>query len=148
MTAAKRFATYHFAVEMDAVSVAEFSEISGLQGELETMPWEEGGNNGFVHTLPVRAKWSNLTLKRGLADHTLWSWYSACAGGTVTRRGLSITLMSFQRNGAVFESLRWNIKGALPVKWAGPSLKVGTGEMAFESIEPAHQGFEQVTGGQ
>lgn len=148
MTAPKVFATSYFAVELDSVSVAEFTEISGLQSEIETMTWEEGGNNGFVHVLPVRAKWSNLTLKRGVADHTLWTWYNACARGTVQRRGLAITLYSFSKSGDVFASLRWNITGALPVKWIGPSFKTGASEIAFESIELAHQGFEQVTGGQ
>ncbi len=147
MATSKHFAASSFAVEMDSITVATFSEVSGLQSELETFTWEEGGNNEFVHVLPVRTKWSNITLKRGVADHALWQWYFDCVQGTVQRRGMSITLYSFSAKGQSFESLRWNIKNAFPIKWVGPSIRAGSAEMAFESIELSHQGFAQISGG-
>ena len=132
------FSAYQFFVELDAVSIAEFGEVSGLQAELEYDEWKEGGNNGFVHLLPARAKWSNITLKRGLADLSLWNWYSACVNGSVTRRGLSIAVYTWGASG----SLRWNVAAAWPIKWSGPAFKAGSSELAFESIELAHQGWK------
>ena len=141
------FSTHKFFVEIDSISVAYFTELSGLDAQIETMEWQEGGNNAFSYTLPVRAKWSNLTLKRGLADAKLWDWYYACATGTIQRRGLSIALYGYTASGDSFEAIRWTVVGALPIKWAGPSLKVNAAEVAFESIELAHQGFKRAAAG-
>ncbi len=143
----KRFGTYRFFVELDSLTIAEFSEASGLQSEIETFKWQEGGNNGFVYNLPVRTSWSQIVLKRGLADLTFWNWYNDCVNGTFKRRGLSITIYSFTVSGGQAASLRWNVAAALPVKWSGPSLKAGSNELAFETIELSHQGLSLVQGG-
>src|SRR5215472_19093942 len=45
---------------------AVFTELSGLQVEMQVMEYEEGGTNSFVHRLPGRLKVGNITLKHGL----------------------------------------------------------------------------------
>jgi hypothetical protein len=40
--------------------------------------------------------------------------------------------------------VRWDVEGALPIKWVGPSFKSDTGAIAFETIELMHQGFARV----
>ena len=140
------FGTFSFFVEMDSVTIAEFSEVSGLQAEIETLEWKEGGNNHYSHTLPVRTRWPHLTLKRGVADQSFWDWFSACSNGSVSRRGLSIALYSWTTTGSA-SVMRWSVVGALPVKWSGPTLKAGANELAFETIELAHNGLTQTLGG-
>lgn len=44
-----------------------FQEISGLEAQIDTEDYQEGGNN-LVYHLPKVIKHSNLTLKRGIAD--------------------------------------------------------------------------------
>ena len=52
-----------------------FQEVSGLDVELEMEPIKEGGQNRFTHQLPVRNRYTDITLKRGLfigSGITLW----------------------------------------------------------------------------
>lgn len=52
-----------------------FQEVSGLDVEIEMEPVKEGGQNRFTHQLPVRSRYTDITLKRGLfigSGITLW----------------------------------------------------------------------------
>jgi phage tail-like protein len=52
-----------------------FQEVSGLDVEMEMEAVKEGGQNRFTHQLPIRARYSDITLKRGLfigSGITLW----------------------------------------------------------------------------
>jgi phage tail-like protein len=52
-----------------------FQEVSGLDVEIEMEPIKEGGQNRFTHQLPVRNRYTDITLKRGLfigSGITLW----------------------------------------------------------------------------
>lgn len=55
---------------------AEFQSVSGLSVDIETEEYAEGGENRFKHKLPVRTKFPNLVLKRGLVvkDSSLLKW--------------------------------------------------------------------------
>ncbi len=62
---------FHFKViftnlSSDADIDTRFQEVSGLNVELSTEELSEGGENRFVYKLPVRAKFPNLILKRGM----------------------------------------------------------------------------------
>jgi len=130
---------FNFLVEIDGLVVGAFSEVGGLQAELEFETIREGGQNGFQYKLPGALKYpSNLTLKRGMTDsEALWSWYQDVGNGIVERRSGSIVL----RDAAGDEKWRWNFNDAYPVKWTGPTLKAGSGEIAFETLELAHHGL-------
>ena len=52
-----------------------FQEVSGLDVEVEMEAVKEGGQNRFTHQLPVRNRYTDITLKRGLfigSGITLW----------------------------------------------------------------------------
>lgn len=139
------YPTYRFWLEIDQLTEAAFSECSGLQVETEIFEWEEGGLNEYRHRLPARSKYSNLVLKRGIAGIELWKWHHdviRCDGKNVKalRRNLSVILYGY--SGA--PEVRWNIIGALPIKWLGPTFKNGASETAVETIELLHHGFERV----
>ena len=89
---------FHFsvAVEINGVVVAGFSEVSGLQSELEVQEYREGGVNEYTHKFAGPAKYpSNLILKRGIADKNgLWPWYSKVVQGTVQRQTVTVLLMN------------------------------------------------------
>jgi phage tail-like protein len=102
--------------------------------------WQEGGLNDYVHRLPGRMKYSNVTLKRGIATPALWEWFCSTLRGEIKRRTLSIVLSGY----AGAKEVRWNIVDALPIKWSGPTLKADANETAVEVIELAHHGFTRV----
>src|ERR1700687_5302643 len=64
--ATDRHAANRFYVEVAKIHEAVFTEVSGLQVEMQVTDYEEGGQNNFVHRLPGRLKVGNITLKRGL----------------------------------------------------------------------------------
>lgn len=131
---------FRFRIEIDGISVAHFSEVSGLQAETETEPYEEGGVNDFVHQLPKRTKFPHITLKRGITDiDELWKWHQEVVNGKFKRKNGSIILLSE----AGEDTWRWNFSKAFPVKWTGPDLKADSATVAFEAIELAHNGIKK-----
>lgn len=132
------YAASRFWVEIDTIIAGAFSECSGLQVETEVFPWEEGGVE-YKHLLPGRLKYSNIVLKRGIADMELWNWYAQQTQGKIQRRNLSIFLRGYDDRPEV----TWNVQQALPIKWVGPSLKTGATEAAVETIELVHRGFQR-----
>jgi phage tail-like protein len=135
------YTAFRFRIEIGGITVAQVSEIGGLQIETETEPYEEGGVNDYVHQLPKRTKYQHITLKRGITDlDELWKWYQDVVNGTVERKNVSIILMDVTGG----EKWRWDFQGAYPVKWTGPDLKADSNIVAFESVELAHNGIINV----
>ena len=134
------YGRFNFLLEIDGVTKAGFSEVSGLASETEVIEYREG--NEKVNTprkIPGLTKYTNITLKWGVtADKSLWNWYQTVIDGQVRRANGSIVLLDESRN----EILRWNFRNAWPCKWEGPTLQASGNEVAIESIEIAHEGFE------
>ena len=142
---AERVTAATFLFEVDGVEIGRFMEVSGLQVEIETEDVEEGGQNNFVHKLPGRMTWPNITLRRGITQNdSLLAWLTASSGeqfarngNRLTRKTAAITLV-----GPGGERLRaWEFDGAFPVKWTGPNFDVASTDMAVEELEITHHGF-------
>jgi phage tail-like protein len=132
---------YNFLVEVGGVVIGGFTEVSGLESEIELEPYIEGGVNGFTHHFPTRTKASNIVLKRGLTFiDTFWLWFEATSKGVVMPMNGVILLLNSQQIPVMW----WIFKNAYPVKWNGPSLKADSDEVAFESIELVHQGITKL----
>lgn len=140
------YATHRFWVELKGITEGAFDECSGLESEVEVEEWQEGGLNDLVHRFPGRTKLApNIVLKRGLVTAELWNWYygltqGKLTKGTISRQNLSIILYGYDSN----PQIRWNITGALPVKWTGPTFNAAQAEVAVETIELIHQGIVRV----
>ena len=53
-----------------------FQTVSGLSVEYDMEEFKEGGENRFTHKLPVRTKYADLVLKRGmLTDSSVTDWF-------------------------------------------------------------------------
>lgn len=132
---------FNFTVKVDGKDVvAGFSEVSGLQAEIEVQDYREGGVNEYIHKLAGPARYpSNLVLKRGISEVEggLWSWYCDVMQGTIERKDVTVTLM----NSAGEEKLHWDFRKAYPVKWTGPGLRATASEIAVETVELAHMGL-------
>jgi len=129
-----------FWVQMDGIEIAGFSECSAPTVETEVFEYTEGGLNTHTHKLPVRTKYGNITLKRGIdVGQDLYRWYESSVDARAKRKNVSILVygpMPGQR-----PVKRYNLRRAWPVKWSGPDLKSDAGAVAVETIELAHEGF-------
>jgi len=133
------YLTFNFLVEIQGLVVGGFSDVTGLQVEIEVEPYREGGLNEYVHQLAGPTRYpSNLVLKHGLTDiDGLWKWHREVTQGVIKRRNGSIVLL----DSAGEERWRWNFSGAYPVRWVGPELQAGTAEVAVETVELVHRGL-------
>ena len=130
------YRSFRFKVELDGIISGGFTDVSGLTVETEV---ETRGENYFEYKLPKASKFSNLTLKRGISDDSLWDWYKNVMYGKIERKNISVCLLNEEGT----EVVRWDFQEAYPVKWDGPTLNAGTASVAFESIVIVHHGFQK-----
>ena len=133
------FPNCRFYLEIGNDPKAVFTEVSGLQVEMETFDYQEGGMNGAVHRLPGRVTTSNLTLKRGMTrGNELLKWVMDAAAGKIVRQ--NVTLVMFDVSGTKLAT--WNFENAYPVKWVGPQLEAAGNAVAVETLELAHDAMK------
>jgi phage tail-like protein len=129
---------FRFTVKFDKMQPIGFSDCSGLQSEIETLEYAEGGLNTHTWKFAGRAKHGNLTFKRGIVDRLTWSWFQQIASGDFEARNCTICVKDASGTNDVLE---FQIADAFPVKWQGPELAAGQNNLAIESMEVAHQGL-------
>lgn len=129
-----------YLVEVRGLVVGGFSELSGLQAEIETEEYQEGGVNGFTRKFPKTTKYPNVVLKRGLTDSdTLWKWFQEASQGQIQRKTVNVIVLDTEGN----RKTDWRCVDAYPVKWAGPDFKADTAQIAIESLELVHEGIKR-----
>jgi phage tail-like protein len=135
------FVAFRFEVQIDGLPVAGFSDCTGLNYEIETMDYLEGGLNDHVWKFRTRGRQSNIVLKRGIVDRELWSWFVTAFSGRVIRRSGVVTVKDAA---GADDTLRFEFRQAMPVKWTGPELAAAASTVAMESVELAHHGLERL----
>jgi len=138
---------FRFLITIDSIVVAGFSEVSGLEKNIETEEYKEGGNN-FVHKFPKGISYNNLILKKGLSEgDRLWQWHQSVSDAISYQKPLkklkrNITLVVLDEK---TEKTEWTFifKDAYPVKWTGPTFNAMGNNIVIETLELVHQGFER-----
>jgi phage tail-like protein len=131
-----------FWIEVQGIVLASFAECSGLNAETEVQEYAEGGRNDVVYRLPVRTRFSNISLRRGwTTSNDLWTWYQEVIDGVIRPRDCSIVMCANDGQNPAEELARLNVAQAFPIKWQGPDLTVGSTGTAVETLELAHLGF-------
>ena len=132
--------TFLFGLSLDGdgltlqASTAFFKSVSGLKSETEVVDYNEGGINEFTRKFQGVTKWPNLLLKQGFTgDLTLFQWKQS-----LVRTNGSIFILGPQLK----KVAEWRFTRGWPVKWEGPDLDASKNELAIETIEIAHEGWE------
>lgn len=127
-----------FSVVVDGHDLGVFTGCDGLGVEVVVETRQEGGNNEFVHQLPVRLTYTNVKLTRPVnRDSAAVARWFASMGGDLRRTNARIAAMRL--DGTTVTS--WSLRDVFPVRWQGPSLSVDTDKAASETLELAHHGF-------
>ena len=129
---------FHFKVEWKGKNVG-FSEASGLTQEVQLIEYRDGNSPDYsTIKMPGLRKFSNITLKRGIAkgDNDFFTWLNTVKLNTIERRDLTISLLNENHEPVMV----WKAHNCFPVKVEGPGLKANGNEVAIESIEIAHEG--------
>jgi phage tail-like protein len=120
-----------------------FRGLTGLDVSFDVLEYREGGNNDFVHRLPGRMIYPNLTLSWGLVnDEALLQWFMQTHTQAQTQE---ITLTLTTSAGGQSNNVRkFAFTDAFPVRWSGPQLQATAAdpETWGETLEIAHSGLK------
>jgi phage tail-like protein len=127
------FRGYNYRVEIDGLTVAGFSEASGLTLDTEPVEYREGNDVRMTaRKLPGLRKFSNITLKRGYTPNMeLFDWYKQNLNGAVERRDGAIALM----NEVQEDVLRWKFEQGWICKYTGPTMTAASNDVTIETVE-------------
>lgn len=133
------FGSFGFKVVVEgAGGLACFQEVSGLSASVNVTDLVVGGMNHCTKKLLGNATYSNVTLKRGLCDGTMFDWIKKVIfGGPISRLTVRISILDDANNPVV----TYKLEQAVPIKWDGPTLSVMQDGIATESLELAHEGL-------
>jgi phage tail-like protein len=134
---------FHFKVEVLGLAPSDndlrFTDVGSLTVDLATEEVPEGGENRFIQRYPVRAKYPDLVLKRGLMKQSaIWDWVKQCTETlTIEPHDVDVTLL----NASHQPLMTWHLVGAYPVKWAVSDLSATANAYVIESLQLAYQYF-------
>ena len=127
-----------FSISQDA-NDARFQTVSGLAVEYDYESFKEGGENRFEHKLPVRTKYADMVLKRGmLTDSSVIKWFlSAFRDREFKPADINVILMNEKG-----EPLRtWKVAHAIPKKWLVSDLNANESSVVIETMELTYRYF-------
>uniref|UniRef100_C6E5Y0 Phage tail protein n=1 Tax=Geobacter sp. (strain M21) TaxID=443144 RepID=C6E5Y0_GEOSM len=116
-----------------------FQTVSGLTVEYDMEEYKEGGENRFTHKLPVRTKYADLVLKRGmLTKSEVFDWlFRAFRDREFKPTDLNIVLLNEKG-----EPLRtWKVAHAVPRKWQVSDLNASENSLVIETLELSYRYF-------
>lgn len=110
-----------------------FQSVSGLNAEIQTENLLEGGENRFEHVLPVRSKYTDLVLKRGLLqDSGVIQWCrQAIESFQIVPININVNLLDEEHNPLIV----WKITHAWPKKWSVTDLNAEQSALLIETLE-------------
>lgn len=133
-----------FLLEVDGIQIGIFSAVDGLEATVKTEEVREGGQNGYVHKLPGRIEWPDITLTKGLTQtDELFKWFEKTSGEKFAAKGNKITPTTGAITALTHTLWRlrsWQLEGVYPVKWTGPKFS-GESTPLQESLVIAHTGI-------
>jgi phage tail-like protein len=134
---------FHFLVEFEGLGTEskdhQFQSVSGLSVDIETEEIAEGGENRFKHKFPVKTKYPNLVLKRGLLmDSKVIDWCKN-AIENFEFRPVNLTVKLLNEQHQPLQS--WNVVHAYPVKWAVEDFNAQESKLVVESFELTYNYF-------
>lgn len=134
---------FHFKVEFTGFTGEfEFQSVSGLTVSIDTEEIAEGGENRFKHKIPVRTKYPNLVLKRGLlVNSEIISW---CRSAMEDFDFLPVDIVVKLLNEKHEPLLSWNVVHAYPVKWSISDFNAEENKLVIETLELNYNYFNVI----
>jgi phage tail-like protein len=134
---------FHFKVEFVGIgndNDIRFQSVSGLSVEYDTETFKEGGENRFEHKLPVRAKYPDLSLKRGmLTDSKVIKW---CLDAFQNREFKPATINVILLNEKHEDLKRWEVINAWPKKWSVSDFNGQENNVVIETLDLSYSYFK------
>lgn len=133
---------YRYQLEIDGITCARFTEVSGLKSTTKVNLIREGGNNVYQHAMVEGNDFQDVVIKKGFysAGSEFFSWMKNLhiKSKKIERKNLSIVIM----NDKFEETGRFNLYKCIPVEFEGPSFNATSKDIAFESVKVHYDYFE------
>lgn len=125
---------------------ASFQEVSGIQAQFDVEDVAEGGENRFVHHLPKRGKYPNLSLKRGIvtASSFLAEWAGQTIGSRLSLPILTQNILVMLLGEGGVPLIAWAFANAYPVKWDVGALNSEENKILTETLELSYSYFDRI----
>jgi len=125
-------------VMIDNMPIGVFTKCDGMKATYDVKSYEEGGQNNFVHQIPGRMKYENITLTRPVTEESLalQSWFAGFKAAVKRSTG-RITVM----DAAGSEIVTWNFAGVFPVSWSAAGMDAAGNAVLTETLVLSHEGF-------
>ncbi|MFN8073817.1 MAG: phage tail protein [Kineosporiaceae bacterium] len=137
------YRAHNFKLMIQGVTEGHFIECTGPTVTINTVEYREAGQSQVVHKVPTITTYGDVVLRYGLTNsRQLWTWFLATARGEVRRQNVSIVLLDSVGTTPV---VQWDLVGALPVKWGGPTLRADAREIAVEEIVLSYETLDRAS---
>jgi phage tail-like protein len=135
------YRNYNFVVNFDGRVVGRFRGVAVGPAVVEVAEFRDGNAPNVVRKVPGLHKTADVTLKRGLiASKALFDWFRAVANGEADlRKDVEIAQ---HRPGGGKPVARFVVRNAWPAKVTIGDLDARGNDIAIETLELAHEGFE------
>lgn len=129
-----------FSISEGSTNDARFQTVSGLSVEYDYESYKEGGENRFEHKLPVRTKYTDLVLKRGmLIDSKIIKWFLDGFENRIFKPADVAVILMSERH----EPVRtWKVANAIPKKWLVSDLNANESSIVVETMELTYRYFK------
>jgi len=136
-----RFLNLPEAKEVDV----KFQSVTGFDVQLDTEAIKEGGENRFEHAIPVRTKYTTLTLKRGMLtpkDSGLTKWFQAAFQNMDVQPIAKVNIELLNEKHDVL--MQWELSHVWPLRWKVAELNAERSEVLIEILEMNYNYFKLV----
>lgn len=120
-----------------------FQEVSGLEMQMNMESITEGGQNRFTWELPVRAKYSDIVLKRGMFIGSGILMWCKNAFENFVFEPVNIIISLLNEHHVPIQA--WYVVNAIPKKWSVSSFNAEKSALVVESITLSYQYFDIIS---
>jgi phage tail-like protein len=134
---------FHFRVEVLGIDPDDndvrFADVGGLSAEMTTQEIAEGGQNRFLQKFPVRTKYPELVLKRGMfVSSKITDWIRKSIDDFVIEpHNIDVMLLNEKHE----PLMTWHVINAYPTKWVVSDLSATNNAVVIETLQFFYQYF-------
>jgi phage tail-like protein len=116
-----------------------FQEISGLSVEMGMEPYTEGGQNRFIHQLPLRSQYTDITFKRAMSTASgILVW---CRDAFENFKFQPTNVLISLLNEDAVPLFSWYVINAIPKKLEVSAFNAERSEIVIETLVLSYQYF-------
>lgn len=139
------YRVFRYKVEIEGLTRAGFSEVTGMNSTVDVVEYREGDDlRNTPRKLAGLTKFGNVTLRWGVSgDPEFIDWIHSVAPSNdapptgMVRHNVTITLIDDKGT----DGTSWQLINAWPVSNTVPDLNAMGSEVAIESLELCHEGL-------